>query len=256
MKIAVQLYTLRDYFKTPEDAAITLKKIKGIGYNAVQASGIGPIDPQTFKILCDEAGIEICATHVNFMDMLQNLDAVIEKHKIWECKYAGIGSIPVDFRKRGAEGYSEFAKVASEVAGKLKAAGLQFVYHNHEFEFEKFDGKRGMDILFDESDRDSFGFEIDVHWVQAGGASPVDWINKVAGRMQVVHLKDYIIVDGHERRFAEVGEGNMNFASILAACEATGVEWGAVEQDNCYDRDPIESITISYQNLKALGAKF
>lgn len=256
MRIAVQLFTLRDYLQTAEDAAITLKKVKEIGYNAVQASGIGPIDPKTFKTLCDEIGLEICATHVNFMDMLENLDAVIEKHKIWECKYAGTGMIPLEFSNKGAEGYLEFAKVASEVAIKLKEAGLQFVYHNHDFEFEKFNGKRAMDILFDESDREAFGFEIDVHWVQAGGASPIDWIHKVAGRMQVIHLKDFIIVNRHERRFAEVGEGNMNFASILEACEATGVEWGAVEQDNCYGRDPFESLAISYQNLKALGAKF
>jgi sugar phosphate isomerase/epimerase len=93
--------------------------------------------------------------------------------------------------------------------------------------------------------------------VQAGGADPTAWIRKVNGRMKVVHLKDFVI-GGPELKpqFAEVGEGNMNFRAILDACAEIGVEWGAVEQDNCYGRDPFESLGISVRNLKAMGAEF
>lgn len=255
MKIAAQLYTLRNFLKTPEDIATTLQKVKDIGYNAVQVSGIGPIDNRALKEIADRVGLAICATHIGFADMQNGLDAVIEKHRLWECKYVGLGSIPGDYRG-SAEGYRAFAEIASDISRKFKAAGLQFVYHNHAFEFAKLGGQTGMDILFNESDADAFGFELDVHWVQAGGADPVDWIHKVKGRMQVVHLKDFVVTGDSERRFAEVGEGNMNFSSILEACEATGVEWGAVEQDDCYGRDPFESLAISARNLKALGASF
>lgn len=255
MKIAAQLYTLRDFLKTEDDIAATLQKVKDIGYNAVQVSGLGPIGDQALKDICDRVGLNICATHIPFANMENDLDAVIAQHKLWDCRYVGIGGLPGEYRT-SAEGYVEFAKKASDIARRLKEAGLTFVYHNHAFEFCKFDGKSGMEILFDESDSKAFGFELDVHWVQAGGADPIEWIRKVDGRMQVVHLKDFIVNGNSERLFAEIGEGNMNFRGILDACVATGVEWGAVEQDNCYGRDPFECLAVSARNLKALGAEF
>lgn len=112
-----------------------------------------------------------------------------------------------------------------------------------------------MDILFEMSDPDSVDFELDVYWVQAGGADPVQWIRKMDGRMKVVHFKDMIVTPDRKQRFSEVGEGNMNFRRIIQACEDIGVEWAAVEQDDCYDRNPFESLQISFANLAKLGAK-
>lgn len=92
-------------------------------------------------------------------------------------------------------GYRTFAKLASGIARTLKEEhGLQFVYHNHDFEFERVDGVTGMEVLLQESDPEVFGFELDMYWVQAGGANPVDWVHKVKGRMQVMHLKDMAII--------------------------------------------------------------
>lgn len=252
MKIAAQLYTLREFLKTPEDIAETLKKVKQIGYNAVQVSGVGPIDNEALKELADHEQLTICATHIGYSDLANNLDSVIQKHKTWGCQYVGLGGLPQEYRT-SAEGYAAFAKEASEIGRKLKAAGLTFIYHNHSFEFAKFDGRTGMDILFEESDPTAFDFELDVYWVQAGGADPVEWINKVNGRMKVVHLKDMAVTGDREQRFAEVGEGNMNFNRILKACNEIGVEWGAVEQDQCYGRNPFESLAISFNNLQKTG---
>ncbi|WP_240762511.1 sugar phosphate isomerase/epimerase family protein [Paenibacillus thalictri] len=253
MLIAAQLYTLRNFLKTPEDIASTLKRVKEIGYNAVQVSGVGPIDPKTLKELTDQNQLTICATHVPFADLTDNLDQLIEQHKIWDCRYVGLGGLPQEYRT-SKEGYSTFAKIATEIGKKLNDAGLQFIYHNHDFEFVKFDGRTGMDILFEESDPQAVHFEIDVYWVQAGGADPAAWVNKVAGRMKVVHLKDMRVTSTRgEQLFAEVGEGNMNFPRILETCVQTGVEWGAVEQDNTYERDPFESLAISLRNLQQLG---
>lgn len=103
-----------------------------------------------------------------------------------------------------------------------------------------------MEILLTESDP-AVGFELDLYWVQAGGGSPVEWIRKVDGRMQVVHLKDMAIVDS-KQVFAEIGEGNMNYKEIIATCRNNGVEWFVVEQDVCR-RDPFESLEISLNYL-------
>lgn len=245
--IAVQLYTLRDYCKTEADLEQTLRKIKDIGYQAVQVSGVGPIAPEKIKQLADAAGLRICATHVSFDSLVNDFDHSVQKHKLWNCAYVGIGSIPDEYRT-SAEGYAAFAKKASEIGKRLKEHDLQFIYHNHQFEYQKFEGRTGMDILREESDPAAFGFELDTYWVHVGGVNPVDAIHQVKGRMGVVHLKDLEIID-HQQVFAEVGEGNLNFKAIIEACRETGVEWFVVEQDVCR-RDPFESLAISLRNLK------
>ncbi|WP_246315318.1 sugar phosphate isomerase/epimerase family protein [Paenibacillus foliorum] len=115
MKIAAQLYTVRDYLKTPEDMAETLRKVKAIGYNAIQASGMGPVGDREFKEMADREGLTICATHIPYADLTNNLDAVIERHLIWGCKYVGLGGMPNEYRT-SKEGYVKFAKEALEKA--------------------------------------------------------------------------------------------------------------------------------------------
>ncbi|OMD03915.1 sugar phosphate isomerase/epimerase [Paenibacillus sp. FSL R5-0636] len=244
--IAAQMYTLRDFTKTAEDLRSTFQKVSAMGYEAIQISGIGPIDPKLVKEYADESGLAICATHVSWDRLTNDLDALAAEHKLWNCKNIGLGSLPEKFRT-GQDGYREFAKLMSDIAVTLKDQhDLQFVYHNHDFEFERFDGMTGMEILLTESDP-AVGFELDLYWVQAGGGSPADWIRKVAGRMQVVHLKDMAIVN-RKQIFAEIGEGNMNYKEIINVCRETGVDWFVVEQDVCR-RDPFESLEISLRYL-------
>lgn len=245
--VAAQLYTLREFIKTPEDIENTLKRVKEIGYNAVQLSGMGPIEPQRLKEIADGLGLAICATHNSYERIMEDTENVIKEHKLWGCEYVGLGGLPKENRT-SKEGYITFAKKFSQIGKIYKENGLQLIYHNHNFEFEKFDGVTGMEILLKESDPETFGFEIDTYWVQAGGADPVEWIKKVSGRMAVVHLKDMAILD-KQQIFAEIGQGNMNWTAILKACEDTQVKWYAVEQDKCL-RDPFESLRISFEYLK------
>lgn len=251
MKIAAQLYTLREYTKTPEDIEKTMKKVKEIGYDAVQVSGMGPIDPQDLKAIVDREGLDICATHIGFDRMQNDLEAVINEHKLWNCKYVGVGSMPNEYREN-REGFVKFAKEASEIARKLKENDLQFIYHNHNFEFVKFDNMTGMDILFEESDPEAFDFEIDTYWIQAGGADPIQWITRMAGRMDVIHFKDMVMDNNREQIMSEIGEGNLNWDGIIKACEDIGVEWACIEQDVC-QRNPFDSLEISLKNLKKMG---
>lgn len=246
--IAAQLYTVREFTKTAEDLRDTLRKVREIGYESVQVSAIGPIEPERVKQYADEAGLSICATHTPYDRLKNDLDRVIAEHRLWNCRYVGLGSMPAGFRSSAA-GYASFAREAGEIAAKLSESGLQFVYHNHKFEFERFDGRRtGMDILLEETVAGQFGFELDLFWVHAGGADAVDWVRKVKGRMAVVHLKDMAIV-GDAQATAEIGEGNMNYGALIEACRGIGVEWYVVEQDHCR-RDPFESLAISYRNLQ------
>lgn len=249
-QIAAQLYTLRDFLKTPDDIARTLPRVAEIGYRAVQLSALGPIETGRLKQLCDDSGLEVCATHVSFDRMRDDLDGVVEEHRTLGCSYVAIGSMPE--RYRNAEGYHAFAREASEVARKLKARGLTFGYHNHSFELEKYEGVTGLETLYSESDPEVFQGEIDTYWIQHGGGDPAWWIRRMKDRCTVLHCKDMVMRGSKEQLMAEVGEGNLNWPAILAAARDAGVRWYVVEQDHC-QRDPFESLAISLRNMRAMG---
>lgn len=248
--IAAQLYTVREFTQTPEGIRETLRKISEIGYKSVQLSALGPIDVKELKAILDKYELSVCATHVGYESLKNDLSKVLEEHKILECKYIAIGSLPETYRTE--EGYAKFAKEASEVGKRMYDKGFVFGYHNHSFELERFSsGKTGLEILYEESDSRYFAAEIDIYWIQHGGGDPCFWIEKLAGRIPLVHLKDMGIKDG-KQIMAEVGEGNLNWKRILDTCKNSGVEWYIVEQDIC-QRDPFESLKISLQNLNRMG---
>ncbi len=178
---------------------------------------------------------------------------MIEKLQTYNCVFTAIGG-PGDeyFREGGAE---DLAGKLDSVGSRLLEAGIQFGYHNHHREFEKFQNGTFMDILFSGTDPKKVCFEIDTHWVQRGGANPVSWIRKAAGRLPVLHIKDFSMI-GKDPFYSEIGEGNLEWPAILEAAEESGVRWYSVEQDSPFrDRDIFDSIAISYRNLKNLGVR-
>jgi sugar phosphate isomerase/epimerase len=252
--LAAQLYTIRQHTQTLPEFTESMRKIRAIGYRAVQVSGIGPIAHGDVLRVTQAEGLVICITHIPFDLLRSDLQAVIAQHTLWQCPNVAIGSMPVEFRT-GEAGYRRFASEASAIGEALAQAGLTFSYHNHSFEFVRFGGRTGLEILFEESDPRFLQAELDTYWIQHGGADPAAWVRRVKGRMPVVHLKDMAIRSegwNIEQLMAEVGEGNLNWPAILDACREAGVRWYAVEQDIC-QRDPFESLAISYQNLRAMG---
>ncbi|HRU05371.1 MAG TPA: sugar phosphate isomerase/epimerase, partial [Candidatus Brocadiia bacterium] len=149
--IAAQLYTVREFCKTPADFAKSMAKVSEIGYEAVQISGVGPMAAAEMRRICDGEGLKICATHVGFEALLNETAAQIDFHKTLGCENVAIGGLPASYRENGA-GFLRFAKEATEVGRRLAAAGLTFSYHNHSFELEKFDGRLALDIIYEESD--------------------------------------------------------------------------------------------------------
>jgi sugar phosphate isomerase/epimerase len=248
-KIGAQLYTLRDFAKTPKDIATTLRKVREIGYEAVQLSGLGPIEARELKKILDGEGLIAGSTHTELGRLRNDLGAVIEEHHLWECRHIAIGGLPIEMHN--PQGYAAYAREGSEIAKKLAAEGLTLSYHNHHRELNKVAGRCALDIFLEEGDPELFLFEIDTYWVQMGGASPADWIRKVKGRVPLIHCKDLTVLDW-KTEMAEVGEGNLDWDGILKAAEEAGVEWYLVEQDTC-QRDPFESLAISLKNLKGMG---
>ena len=247
--IGAQLFTLRDSLKTPDEIRVTLKELAQLGYETVQVSALGPIDPVELRTICDGEGLRIVATHIRYDDIRESPQKVIDDHGVWGCTHVGIGSMPADYRQDMAR----FATEASQAARPLIDAGLTFNYHNHSFELQRFGDRPGLQILAEESDPEVFSFEVDVYWIQHGGGNPASWLRALKDRMYVVHLKD-MAMNGSEQLFAEVGEGNLEWPEILQACKEASIEWYLIEQDVC-QREPMESLGISLKNLHAMGMR-
>jgi sugar phosphate isomerase/epimerase len=249
-QIAAQLYTLRDFTKTPADIAKTFKRVKQIGYEAVQCSALGPIDASELAKILQGEGLACCATHVSLDRMEKEPQAVIEEHRLWNCRYAAIGGY-FPQHEMSAVLWEDFAIRFNQIAARFAGSGLSLGYHNHSHELVKYSGHTALAILLNKLDS-SVWMEIDTYWITHGGGDPAQWIQKCAGRIPCVHLKDMAISAKREQYMAEVGEGNLNFPAILAECKKAGTQWYIIEQDICY-RDPFESLAISLKNLRELG---
>lgn len=247
MRIGAQLYTVRNSTQTLNDFSETLKKVADIGYKTVQVSGTCPFEAEWLKSELDKNGLECVVTHTPPARLLGETEKVAEEHKIFGCKYVGIGWNA--FKLDDGDTPERFIENYLPVAQKFRDSGLGFMYHNHDQEFQKVGGRLIIDILAEAFSAEEMGFIIDTFWVQAAGADPATWIRKFSGRAPCIHLKDY----AYERKFAVVGEGNMNFDAIFQAAEDSGVKYMLVEQDDCYGEDPFECLKRSYQYLKSKG---
>ena len=248
MKLAAQLYNVRDYTKTPADIEATMRRIKSIGYDVIQISGFGPCDPELLAAWVKEIGLEVCITHTPWSRLADpaELKKVIAEHKKLECPLIGLGARPGDVFQNSYEGWTRFIKKTKEITKQIKDEGLDFSYHNHDFEFEKWNGITAMDRLIEVIPE--MYITLDIFWIQAGGANPLTYIRKLEGRIKVIHFKDYRIFRG-ARQFAEIGLGNLDWDEIIPLCKSTNIPCAAIEQDSDWLIDPFESLSLSKKFL-------
>lgn len=250
MILGAQLYTVRSFIQTERDIRRTLQKIANMGYTTVQISAMGPIAPETLKAICDELGLGIVLTHASPDRIINDTEAVIREHEIFGCDYIGIGSLPDKYRN--LDWYGHFAADFRDAAKRIADAGKLFMYHNHNFEFEKVGGKRMIERLVEDFSPQEMGITLDTYWVQAAGADVCEWIGILKDRIHCVHLKD-MDVRGMTPVMAPVMAGNMNFKAIMKALEqAETVKYLLVEQDTC-EGSPFDCLQTSYNNLATLG---
>ncbi|RYX80714.1 sugar phosphate isomerase/epimerase [bacterium] len=240
--ISLQLYTVRDHLA--KDELGTLETISSIGYEGVEI-GYGSSD--AFLNKCDELGLKITGIHVG-LDALQNdLDGVVAFAKKVDNQFVILSWIS-DEHRGDLGAWNKTADLLSEIGAKLREQGLRLLYHNHDFEFESFDGKYGLDVLYENVPAENLGAELDTYWVKKGGADPVQYIERYSARLPLLHIKDIT----EEGDFAEIGQGTLNWPAIFAAAEMAEVSVYVVEQDKCVG-DPFDSIKLSLENLKKMG---
>ncbi|MBV7509182.1 sugar phosphate isomerase/epimerase [Bacillus sp. sid0103] len=277
-KIGVQMMMLKG--KVDELGAYeTMRRIQELGYHAVEVSQI----PMTAENVADlrkasvDFDIKIAAMSAALEPMLpgapgetltNDFDKIVKDCKTLDCNFLRIGMLPLTCMGH-KDKIMDFIKKAEEMAHRLAEYGIELYYHTHHLEFQKYDGEYLLDII--KNNTTKLGFELDVHWIQRAGVNPVEFVKNYAGRISLLHLKDYRIgqmdiseldfsdiskfmqVFTNTIEFAELGEGNLDIKAIMEAGLESGAQYFLVEQDDTYGRDPFECLEISANHLRKLG---
>ena len=252
-KIGVQLYTIRDYMQTAEDIRASFRKLKAMGITQGQTAGCA-IDYAEYGKIAAEEGFELVGTHDNFDMMRDDFEKSYENHVALGLVEMNMGT--GGYFRMSVEEIEQFIKDANVVAKKIAEKGGKFTYHNHHNEFLKLEnGSNMMEMLVEKLDPENATYVLDTHWVQRGGGDPIWWINRLAGKIDILHLKDMTVVKNEAGEtipyITEVGNGHLNWDGILEAAEKAGVKYYVIEQDtNWIDGDPFKSLEVSANFLK------
>jgi sugar phosphate isomerase/epimerase len=244
-QIAVQLWSVNDQVKDSAALAATIRKLKAIGYAAVELFGF-PIPEAEILAICKGEGMGICSSHENSGDIATATQKVIDRCGKLGMKFAGY-PFPHQLPKDEAEAEA-FAATLDRAGAKLRAAGIQLCYHNHAHEFRRYGGRTLLERIYFSGDPRNIHGELDVFWVAAGGQDPVRWIDRLYGRAPLIHLKDYRINEQFERETTRLGAGTLDFPAIVSAAENAGCQWYVVEQEQ-FTGDKFEELAASYRYL-------
>lgn len=245
-KFAVQLYTLREELKK-DGIRPVFKKLKEMGWQAVQISALPP-DYEQMEVAqaLKENKLRAAGMHVSLQRLQDDLGSLMDEVDLYGTKDIICPYLSEEWRNEA--GYKEVKKLLNKVARQVPQCRIS--YHNHDFEFNtQVDGQDALSFMLNPANDNKILAEIDVYWVAKAGYNPVSFIADYAKRMPIIHLKD--MTNDERKTFAEVGEGTIDFPSILQWGEANGVEWYAVEQDVC-ERNPFDCLETSLRNLRSM----
>jgi sugar phosphate isomerase/epimerase len=246
--IALQLYTLRDQAK--KDLTDTLKKVREMGWEYVQWSGMPKLPAEKIRAELDAAGLKAIAAHTGMEPFEKNFDSKVEFWKTVGIKDIAPGSMMEDC-KSDLKAWLEGARRLDALGAKFRAAGLRLSYHNHDFELKKFPGdeRRKLDILMESTSAQNLCAEFDLAWLRVGGVDPAAYIRKYKGRCPVVHAKDVVRASkGKPMQFKPLGQGELSWPEIFAAGDEAGIEWYIYEQDSG-EGSPFDYARASYEFL-------
>lgn len=258
--VGLQLYTIRDAMT--KDVPGSLKRISDMGYKNLELASYGNglfygLKPEEFKKIVNDLGMDIISSHASVEATgitLDNAKKMAEDHKKVGVKYC-VQPWVVEAARTTIDSYKKMVADWNKVGKIMKEYGIQFGYHNHNFEFDTVEGKIPyFDIMLPELDKELVTMEMDLFWTSKAGQNPVEIFRKYPGRFQLLHFKDMYtkeapFVKVASKDFAPVGEGQINFKEIIAAKETSGMKYFFVEQDWTKDGKPFDAIHTSITNL-------
>jgi len=244
--IGVQLYTVRA--EMAKDFEGSLEKIAAIGYKEVEFAGYHGKSPKEIQEILNRYGLTAPSAHMPLADIQTKLDQTVETvkavgHEFLICPYLE------DKDRRTLDDYKRHAETFNRAGEACRKAGIQFGYHNHNFEFEAKDGKLPYDLLLAETDKDLVKMELDLYWISKADQDPLAYIDKYKDRFALFHVKE--MDKTPNRGITEVGRGVIDFKSIFAKAPKGAIKHYFVEQDTC-PGSPFDSIKVSFDHLKQL----
>lgn len=259
--IGLQLYTVRDAMQ--QDPQGTLAKVAQIGYNSVEgATYTGTekfygMDAKTFAEVVKKNGLIIPSSHyrlgeekTNGQDlqgtMLHHWDKAVEDAATVGIKYMVCAYLSAEERGN-IDHYKQLAEHFNKAAETCKKAGIQFCYHNHDFEFVEQNGQLPYNVLLNNTDKDLVKMELDLYWATKAKHDPVVLFEQHPGRFPLWHVKD--MDNTPQQSFTEVGNGIIDFKKIFKQADKAGLKYFFVEQDKC-PGSPFNSIAKSYDYIK------
>jgi sugar phosphate isomerase/epimerase len=254
--IGVQLYTVRSVL--PQKPAETLHAIETIGYREIEPTygGLDRLWPAIEATHLKPVSVHLDNTLMN-AGKEDDLARAIDQVKKWGFAYAVFPYLP-PAERGGLDKIRVLTDKLNRAGEKCRAAGLTFCYHNHAFEFEPMEGTTGFQVMMDRLDKNLCGFEMDCFWVSVAGHDPVELLQKLSGRVPLLHLKDkapgtpVMFKESVDRgAFKEVGSGAIDWPAVLRAAVSAGVQHYFVEQDQT-PGDPVESLRQSFGYLSKL----
>lgn len=273
MKVGLQLYSVREDME--KDMKGTLKKVKEMGYDYVEFAGYFGHSAEEVKAMLDECGLTCVSVHQTYDVFLEDEKASIDYLKTIGAKFCAVPWMGME-KQKGTDAFEQTVAEFKKVGKALKDNGITFCYHNHDFEFGKYEDKFLLDWLYDSVPADLLETEVDTCWVHYAGYDPAEYVLKYSGRAHIVHLKDFVCKnlaqgpvyaligsDGKEDKkaskedngfeFRPLGDGIQDFKKILDAAEKAGAEYVIVEQDQAPTMSPLDSAKKSREYLKSLG---
>jgi sugar phosphate isomerase/epimerase len=247
-QVGAQLYTVRDHLQDATAFAKTINRLKGFGYAAVELIHSGTVSDQQIAEICAAAGVKVAAAHIPGAVILDRPEAVVEKLKIVGTEI-GVYAFPggVDFES--TKEVHRLVDGLEQSAAFLRREGLTLAYHNHALEFARL----GKELIYDviRSRAPGLAFELDPYWVQYGGMNPERWVRALGNKLVAFHLKDFGVAPKHGGPpfMTEVGQGNLDFRTLVADAEKGGCQWFIVEQDFT-EGDPFDSLELSFRYVR------
>ena len=245
-RIGLQLYTVRRELE--KDFEGTLAQIAALGFSEVEFAGYFNHTPQQVKAILARHNLSAPSAHIPLAALRGDLQEAINAAKVIGHQYLICAYLAAEERK-SLDDYKKIIDLFNRAGEQLQKAGLQFGYHNHDFEFVPMDGKIPYDLILAGTDAKAVKLELDLYWITKAGQSPLHYFASHPGRFPLVHVKD---MDATPKRyFKEVGRGVIDFKEIFASADKAGVKHYFVEQDET-PGSPFTSIKTSIDYLKQL----
>jgi sugar phosphate isomerase/epimerase len=264
-KMGLQAFTIRDAME--KDLIGSLKIVQSLGYEDLELYGFNPEtvsyyghSAKDFKLLLDDLGLSSSSCHYGFSDYMNAGEAELDKY-IDACikgatalnhSYITWPWMAPEFRN--PETFKKLPELLNKIGEKVTAAGLGFAYHNHDFEFVDYNGQTGYDIIMSQTDPELVKLQLDLYWAaHSSKLSPADLIAKQPERFVMWHIKD---MDKVTRDYSELGNGSIDYATMLPKLDKSGLEYYYLEQGGNFAVNSIQSITDSADYFKAYLQKY